>query len=106
MASCSDFRSIAMAQPGTEEKPHFDRLAYRVYRTYATLASDGLTANLKFSPDEQLLKCEVAPDLFSPLENAWGRQGWTLLRLGPATQADLEAALTIAHAHACTKRKS
>lgn len=55
-----------MALPGTEEKPHFDRLAYRVCRIYATLASDDRTANLKFSPDEQLLKCEVAPDLCSP----------------------------------------
>jgi len=62
--------------------------------TFATLASDGLTANIKFAPDEQALKCAVAPDAFAPLDNAWGRRGWT--RATRATLAALRAALEIA----------
>jgi len=56
-----------------------------------------------FTPDEQALKCMVAPDLFAALDNAWGRQGWTTLTLAGATQADLAAGLAMAHAHAITK---
>lgn len=94
-----------MSLPGTAEKPHFDRTAFRVHRIYATLAADGLSANLKLSPDEQLLKCAVAPALFSALDNAWGRQGWTLIRLAEADEADLRSALTMAHAHASVKNR-
>lgn len=104
MVTASQFRDIAMALPGTQEKPHFDRRAFRVHRIFATLAADGLSANLKLSLDEQLLKCEVAPALFEALDNGWGRQGWTLLRLPLANAEDIDAALRLAHAHATTKR--
>lgn len=69
-------------------------------RTYATLAADGLSANLKFTPDEQEFKCAMAPDLFSPIPNKWGEQGWTTLRLDRAEADEVEAALVMAHRHA------
>jgi hypothetical protein len=100
MANASTLRTIALGLEGTEEKPHFDRAAFRVRRIYVRLAADGLTANVKLLPEEQLLKCEVAPELFSPVPNAWGRQGWTVINLREATDADLYAVLEMAHAHA------
>ena len=54
-------------------------------RIYATLAPDGRTANLKFAPDEQELKCLVAADAFAAIPNAWGRQGWTEIVFGAAS---------------------
>lgn len=103
MATQADLRRLALALAGTIEAPHVDRQAFKVRRIYATLAADGATANLKFTPDEQALKCMVAPAVFAPLDNAWGRQGWTTLTLAAATEADLAAALAMAHAHAITK---
>jgi hypothetical protein len=50
------FRHIAMSLDGTTEAPHVERTAFKVARIYATLAPDGLTANLKLSLDEQELK--------------------------------------------------
>lgn len=103
MAEAADLRRIALALPGTAEAPHFDRAAFKVDRIYVTLAGDGLTANFKFSPDEQEFKCQLAPDVFAPIDNAWGRQGWTTATLAMATQQDLQAALEMAHAHAVGK---
>lgn len=103
MATQDDLRRLALALAGTIEAPHVDRRAFRVHRIYATLAADGATANLKFTPDEQALKCMVAPAVFTPLDNAWGRQGWTTLTLAAATEADIAAALAMAHAHAVSK---
>ena len=100
MATASDLRRIALDLPGTAEAPHVDRTAFRVKRIYATLAADGLTANLKFTPDEQAFKTMLAPQIFSAIENGWGRQGWTTLDLVAASEADLKAALEMAHAHA------
>jgi hypothetical protein len=99
-STAADFRRIALSLEGTTEAPHFDRAAFRVARTYATLAPDGLTANFKFTPDEQELKCTVAPDAFARIPNAWGRQGWTTATLAMLTVPELENALQLAFAHA------
>ena len=100
MATGRDLRRIAMTLEGTSEAPHFDRAAFKVKRIYATLADDGMTANLTLTPDEQEFKCMLAPEVFAPVPNAWGKQGWTTLTLAKATAADLKAALEMAWAHA------
>lgn len=69
-----DMRRIALSLEGTTELPHLDRTAFKAAKIYATLAADGLTANLKFTPDEQEFKCLLAPQAFSPVANAWGRR--------------------------------
>jgi hypothetical protein len=100
MANSESFRRIALALPGATTAPHFDRTAFKVKRTFATLAADELSANLKLTPDEQEFRCQLAPEVFRALDNGWGRQGWTEMRLAPATEADIAAALEMAHAHA------
>ena len=100
MAKASDLRRIALALEGSSEAPHFDRSAFKVKRIYATLAADGKTANLKFTPDEQEFKCMLAPEVFSPVPNAWGKQGWTTVILAKASGAELRTALDMAWLHA------
>ncbi len=102
-STAADFRRIALSLEGTTEAPHFDRAAFRVARIYATLAPDGHTANFKFAPDEQELKCTVAPEAFTPIPNAWGKQGWTTAALAMLTIPELENALRVAFAHAQPK---
>lgn len=105
MATAADLRRIALSLDGTTEAPHFDRTAFRVARIYATLAADGKTANLMLTPDEQALKCLTAPDCFSPVPNAWGRNGATTVTLAAIGKAELTAALELAHARALPKAK-
>ncbi|WP_284389398.1 MmcQ/YjbR family DNA-binding protein [Devosia yakushimensis] len=105
MALAADLRRLAMALPGTTEAPHFDRAAFKVDRIFVTLAADGLTANLALTPDEQEFKCQLAPNIFQPINNAWGRKGWTTIILAKANEADLEAALVMAHVHASGKAR-
>jgi len=106
MASAADLRRLALAVPGTSEAPHFDRAAFKIARIYATLAADGRTANLKLQPDEQELKCLTAPEIFSPVPNAWGKQGWTTVTLEKASLAELHSALESAARHALPRKKS
>jgi hypothetical protein len=105
MATGNDLRRMALALEGTTEAPHFDRAAFKVARIYVTLAPDGRTANFKFTPDEQEFKCMMAPEAFSPIPNAWGRQGWTTANLSKLGAAELESALETAWAHAVKKPK-
>jgi hypothetical protein len=106
MATATDLRRIALSLGGTTEAPHFDRVAFKVARIYATLAADRLTANLKFSPDEQEFKCMLAPDAFAPVPNAWGKQGWTTVTLSALKVAELKDALETAWRHAAPSTKA
>ena len=104
-ADAADFRRIALSLAGVAEYPHFDRRAFKARVTFATLAPDELTANIKFAPDEQALKCAVAPDAFAALDNAWGRQGWTRATLAALSEPELSAALEMAWRHGSAKAK-
>lgn len=106
MATAADLRDLALALDGTISAPHFDRTAFKVARIYATLAADGLSVNLKFAPEEQEQHCERHPDAFTPVDNAWGRQGWTTVWLQEIRPRDLKAALLVAWQHAQPKPKS
>jgi hypothetical protein len=106
MATAQDFRRIAMSLDGTTSAPHFDRTAFKVARIYATLAPDGLTANLKFAPDQQELKGITAAEAFRPVPNAWGRQGWTTATLAALGSAELKSALALAWQHALPTKRS
>jgi len=105
MATAKDLRHLALALEGTSEAPHFDRAAFKVKRTYVTLAADGKTANFKFSPDEQDFKCMMAPEAFAPVPNAWGRQGWTTATLSRLSAPELKSALETAWLHAVPKKR-
>jgi hypothetical protein len=106
MANADDFRRIALSFEGAGEYPHFDRRAFKARVTFATLATDELSANIKFAPDEQALKCAVAPDSFAALDNAWGAHGWTRATLATLGEAELKAALEMAWRHAAPKAKA
>jgi hypothetical protein len=106
MSTAADFRRIALSLEGTSEAPHFDRKAFKVRIIYATLAADGRTANLKFTPDEQEMKCLIAPEAFARIPNAWGRQGWTTATLSKLNNAELKLALATAWQHALPKKRA
>jgi hypothetical protein len=100
MASGEDLRRIALSLPDVTEAPHFDRLAFRVSRIFTTLAADRKSANVRFSPDEQALKCLTAPEIFTPLKGGWGAQGWTRAELAAINERELRAALEAAWRYA------
>lgn len=106
MATGRDLRRIALALEGTTEAPHFDRAAFKVARIYVTLAADSRTANVKFTPEEQEFKCLLAPGAFTPVPNAWGKQGWTTLSLAALGVAELKNALEAAWQHAQPKKRT
>ncbi len=51
---------------------------------------------LRLSPEAQEAFCEAEPDLFQPLDGAWGRRGWTNLDLYECEEDTLRDALLAA----------
>ena len=103
MATAEQLRTLALDLAGTTEAPHFNRLAFKARRIYVTLAADGKTANFNFTPEEQEMKCAAYPGAFAPLDNAWGRQGWTVAILSKLSKEALQAALDTAYLHGAAK---
>ena len=84
-----------MELEGTTENAHFDRAAFKVARIYATLSGDGTSLNLKLMPEEQEFRVMMAPAIFSPIPNAWGKQGWTTVDVGAIGTAELRDNLSL-----------
>jgi hypothetical protein len=103
VATGGDLRKIALSLEGATEAAHFDRRAFRARKTFVTLAADGKSANLAFTPDEQEMKCLMLPEAFAPIPNKWGQQGWTTVTLAKVGTAELRAAVEMAYAHARPK---
>ena len=88
-----------MALEATSEAPHFERIAFKVKRIYASLSGDGKSLNLNLTPEEQEFKAMMAPEVFAPLPNKWGASRWTSVNLKAIGKAELEAALRMAWEH-------
>lgn len=93
MTTGEAFRDLVLSLHDTVEVAHFDRRAFKVRRSFASLAPDGDTANLYLTPPEQEHWCDLFPETFAPVPNKWGARGWTQVRLAQIGPIDLLPAL-------------
>lgn len=100
MVTVDVFKQIALSFPKAMEKPHFDRTGFRVDapkgKMFATLLSDGSSANLMLSREEQDMLCAAEPSMFFPVPNKWGENGATTLTLAAADETTTRSALQMA----------
>jgi hypothetical protein len=96
--NADDFRRIALSLDGAEESSHMGAADFRVGGSiFATLAHVGQGyGNLMLSPEAQHILVATQPDLFLPVAGGWGRNGATHIRLAPADEDSLAAALRMA----------
>ena len=106
MASADDFRRIALAFPGAEERAHMGHPDFRVGgKIFATLHGAGKgTGAVMLLPEQQELAMAAEPDAFSPAAGAWGRSGSTMVRLDAVSDEWLERALDWAWARRAPKK--
>ena len=100
MVTSSQFRALALALPGAEEKSHFGKADFRVRdKIFAGLAP-GRGAARGAEPERGYFKAraELREELagaaaFTPAEGAWGKSGWTYVELPQAELALLREML-------------
>lgn len=77
------FRSFSLSFPETTEAPHFEKTSFRVRKKiFATYDSRTEFACLKLSEKDQDLFCLFDSKLIFPVQNKWGKQGWTFAKIG------------------------
>jgi hypothetical protein len=95
MMTAAEFRDIALSFDGVSEQQHFDRVAFKAKRIFASIAPDQKTSNLLLSLEDQQLRCTIHATVLSPIPNKWGQRGWTTLNLATA---DVGLAYSVLHA--------
>src|SRR5687768_1414785 len=98
MVTIKRFRELAASLPGTVELPHFEKTSFRAHKKiYATLAEKEKRACLKLSAVDQSVFCAFDKSIIYPVENKWGKQGWTFFELNKIKKEMLSDALTVAY---------
>ncbi len=99
MISVKEAREIALGFDETDEKPHFERMAFRVRgKIFSTLSVEKKDVNFKLTPYEQTRCCEGQdPVIIHPVAGGWGRQGWTTIHLPKTTKKFFKKIMTVAY---------
>lgn len=105
MISLSSFQKMALALPETTEEPHFEKISFRVKnKIFATYDAKHNMASIKLSPVEQNIFTAADNSGMYPVDNKWGKQGWTLVELNKVNKAVFKDALTLAYCQVAPKR--
>ena len=106
MATTDDFRRLALAFPGSEEREHMGHPDFRVGgKIFATLGSpDAAHGMVALLPEQQELAVAAEAKAFRPAAGAWGRGGSTLVRLDAVSDEWLERTLGWAWERRAAKR--
>lgn len=83
MVDAETFKKIALSFQGTEQHPHFKRIAFKVSgrRIFATLHEQTETANIMLSKEDQSVYCLYDESAVYPVDNKWGLRGVTTFEL-------------------------
>src|SRR5687767_821558 len=102
-----ELRDMALGFPGTEENPHFERVAFKVTgkRIFATLHVQSETANVKLTPTDQSVFCSYGKKAVYAVDNKWGLQGWTTFELKKVPKELMLDALNTAYQDVLKKKK-
>jgi len=102
----NDFRKLALALPGAEERGHMGHPDFRAGgKIFATLGypREGW-GMVKLFPDQQEKFVASDPDAFVPVKGAWGKRGATSVNLRAAKKTAVREALALARQNTAPKK--
>jgi hypothetical protein len=80
MITIEQLRALAAALPEVTEEPHFERTSFRVgKKIFATYDVQLKRASFKLTELDQSVFCSGDRTIIYPVDNKWGKQGWTLV---------------------------
>lgn len=98
MVSIDTFRKLALSFPEVTEEPHFEKISFRVKkRIFATYDNVKNRACIKLSEVDQNVFSSAGNTIIFPVENKWGKQGWTLIEMSKVRKELFIDALTTAY---------
>jgi predicted DNA-binding protein (MmcQ/YjbR family) len=106
MVSFDTFRKLALSFPDATEEPHFEKMSFRVKnKIFATYDAKNKRACIKLSEIDQDVFALVDRTIIYPVDNKWGKQGWTLIELNKVNKELFKDALTTAYCEVAQNRQ-
>jgi predicted DNA-binding protein (MmcQ/YjbR family) len=98
MVNIETFRAIALSFPEATEAWHFEKISFRVKnKIFATYDEKRKRACIKLSEADQESYTTENKGVIFPVDNKWGKQGWTFIDMQKIKKPLFEAALTSAY---------
>jgi len=105
MVSIDTFRKLALSFPEATEEPHFEKTSFRVKKKiFATYDEVRKRACIKLSEIDQDVFSSSDRTIIFPVDNKWGKQGWTLVELSKVRKELFVDALTTAYCEVAPKK--
>ena len=98
MVSIDTLRKLALSFPEATEEPHFEKTSFRVKKKiFATYDDIKKRACIKLSEIDQDVFSSADKTIIFPVDNKWGKQGWTLIEMKKVRKELFIEALTTAY---------
>lgn len=98
MVSIDTFRKVVFSFPEVTEEPHFEKTSFRVKKKiFATYDDIKKRACIKLSEIDQNVFSSADKTIIFPVNNKWGKQGWTLIEMNKVKKDLFIDALTTAY---------
>ena len=105
MVTIETLREIAFSFPETTEEPHFEKTSFRVKKKFfATYDNKKKRACIKLSEIDQNVFSSAGKAIIFPVDNKWGKQGWTLIEMTKVHKRLFIDALTKAYCEVAPKK--
>ncbi len=105
MITIDTLRKIALSFPETTEEPHFEKTSFRVKKKiFATYDEDRNRACIKLSEIDQDVFSSVDKKNIFPVDNKWGKQGWTFIEMNKVRKELFMDAVTTPYCEVAPKK--
>lgn len=105
MVTINTFRKLALSFPETTEEPHFEKTSFRVKKKiFATYDGIRKRACIKLSEIDQNVFSSYDQTIIFPVENKWGKQGWTIIEMNKVNKVLFIDALTTAYCEVAPRK--
>lgn len=105
MVSIDNLRKWALSFPEVTEEPHFEKTSFRVKKKiFVTYDEIKKRACVKLSEIDQDVFSAPDRSIIFPVDNHWGKQGWTLIEMNKVHQELFIDALTTAYCEVAPKK--
>lgn len=104
MVTLKEVSTWALAFPEAIEMPHFEKTSFRVAKKiFATLDKKNQKVVVKLNEVDQSVLSSGNTGI-RPIQNAWGKQGWTIIELKKVRKTLFKDALSTSYNEVAPKR--
>ena len=105
MASLDTLRKLVLSFPETTEELHFEKTSFRVKKKiFATYDNKNNRTCIKLSEIDQDVFSASDKTMIFPVDNKWGKQGWTIIEMSKVHKDLFVDALTTAYCEVAPKK--